>query len=452
MNEHRALWQTFHERFDPELPAPVEWRAPRVHSPAKKMLETLDRPFGISRTLLMGTVGTGKTTELLRVAEGREKGELVVFMDLAQHFAEVVKDPNALDRIYAWEVCFLAGLALVARFKERLGHELDPHLVKQLGEAWQGLAAATGTPTPQLDLTTFSKDALELGATLAVAGDLGFAALGLKAAKAVVGAVRGPWTLPLGRSPNTLPDQDRRVQDLLGAVNLLLGEVQSKHRRVLLVIDGLDRIRDLSRAKALFVESQLLSQLSCPLIVCGPFALRHDLSTAGVRGFKTTPLVNEPVLNHDNPSLPGPGVEFFRDLYLQRVKDLGLEAQNKISPELLGKLAYYSGGRARDFVRFIRSLAELAWDRAMPQATPELVDQVLDEWRLRQEIGLDKGHLQLLEEVAKDPQHRLPPGALARELLNYQHLLPYPNDSEWYFPHPLLTMHLVRTSQAGSGG
>jgi hypothetical protein len=263
---------------------------------------------------------------------------------------------------------------------------------------------------------------------------------------------RRSWNLPLGRSEKALPDQDRQVQELLGAVNLLLGEVQSKHRKVLLVIDGLDRIRDLPRAKALFVESQLLSQLVCPLVVCGPFALRHDLATAGGRGFKADALVNEPVLKHDEPSHPGPGVDFFRELYAHRVKDLGKEAQELVGPEQLGELAYRSGGRARDFVRFIRSLAELAWDQDAHAATPELVKQVLDEWRLRQETGLHKGHIQLLQDVMKDPEHRLPPGDLAYELLDYQHLLPYPNNSEWYYPHPLLTMHLVRPPQTGAEG
>jgi hypothetical protein len=109
----RDLWREFYDRFDPELPAPMEWRAPRPHSPAKRMLETLDRPFGTPRILLMGTVGTGKTTELLRVTEEREQRELVVFLDLERHFTNVVKDPNALYRIQAWEVCFLAGLARV---------------------------------------------------------------------------------------------------------------------------------------------------------------------------------------------------------------------------------------------------------------------------------------------------------------------------------------------------
>ncbi|MFE8603940.1 P-loop NTPase family protein [Archangium violaceum] len=186
----------------------MKWRAPRPHSPAKKMLETPDRPFGTPRILLMGTVGTGKTTELRRVAEEREQRELVVFLDLEWHFTNVVKDPNALYRIQAWEVCFLAGLALVFRFKERLGLELDPDMVKQLGEAWQRLAEATKTPNPQFDLGSFAKEALELGATLATTGALGLeasgASWGLKTAKTAAAAMRS-WNLPLGRSEKPHP-------------------------------------------------------------------------------------------------------------------------------------------------------------------------------------------------------------------------------------------------------
>lgn len=450
----RDTWRKLYERFDPEQPAPKRWRAHRTQTPAEEIIKTLERPFGIPRLLLMGTVGTGKTTELLGVAEERQNKDLVVFMDLARHFAEVVKDPRALDRIEAWEVCFLAGLALVSQFHTQLGSELDAEMVKQLGAAWRELTTATETPTPQLDLGSFGKEALDLGATLAATGLLGPPAQGaavvFKGAKAMVSGLK--WTLPIGRSAKPLPDQDRHVQDLLGAVNLLIGEVQSKYRRVLLIIDGLDRIRDLPRAKALFVDSQLLSQLQCPLVVCGPSALRHNPATAGVRGFRTMALVNEPVLDHAQPSRHGPGVKFFHELYEQRVAELKSEGQGLVSPEQLEELAYRSGGRARDFVRFIRSLAELAWDQDVDSATPDILKQVLDEWRLRQETGLRTEHIRLLEEVVKDPEHRLPLGELADELLTYQHVLPYPNDSEWYYPHPLLMMHLIQASPAGSGG
>jgi predicted ATPase len=391
----------------------------------------------------MGTTGTGKTTELLHVAEEREERELVIFLDLERHFTQVVKDPNALNRIQAWEVCFLAGLALVFRFKVRLGTELDTEMVKHLGEAWQTLAEETETlASRQFELSSFAKEALSLGASLATGALLAGSTWGLKPARS--GSTRAlSWELPLGRSERAPPDQDPRVQELLSIVNLLLGEVQQKHRKVLLIIDGLDRIRDPGRAKALFVESQLLSQLQCPLVVTGPVALQHHLTTAGVRGFKPLTLVNEPVLDHDDPTRLGPGVEFFRELYAHRVGNLGNETQELVGPMHLRELAYRSGGRARDFVRFIRSLAEAGWDQDAPTATPELVRLVLDEWRQRQETGLTSEHIQLLEKVMRDPEHRLPLSELANALLDYQHLLAYSNDSEWYYPHPLLTMRLL---------
>jgi len=434
----RDLWRKLYERFDPELPAPMEWRAPRPHSPAKRMLETLDRPFGTPRMLLTGPVGTGKTTELLHVAQEREKSDLVVSLDLARHFTQVVKDPNALNRVQAWEVCFLAGLALVFRFKERLGTELDADLVKQLGEAWQTLILAPR----QFNLNSFAKEALSLEATLATRPWVVGIDWGLKPTQS--GSMRlSSWELPLGRSETALPDQDRQVQKLLSIVNLLLGEIQQKHRKVLLIIDGLDRIQDPARARALFVESQLLSQLQCPLVVCGPIALQPPAARAGVHGFETLWLVNEPVLDHDDPTRSGPGVEFFRELYEHRVRDLGNEVHELVGPTQLRELAYRSGGRARDFIRFIRSLAEVGWDQDAPTATPELVGQVLDEWRRRKETGLTSEHIQLLEKVMRDPEHRLPLSELASELLDSQHLLAYPNDSEWYYPHPLLTMRLL---------
>lgn len=224
-----ALWEKLWKRFDPDRPPYTRWRAERPNSPAGRILRRLDRRYDTPRILLTGTVGTGKTTELMRVAEEREGHELVVFLDLAQHFSEVVRDAAALDRIHAWEVCFLAGLALVGTVKERLGHELPPKDVEELGKAWSSLAQATGAPPAQLDIGVLTKAAAELAAWAApsaIAGPIGQAAAGsLKLAGAAASAIR--WALPLGRSEKLLPDQDTRVQSLLGSVNVLIGEIQS---------------------------------------------------------------------------------------------------------------------------------------------------------------------------------------------------------------------------------
>src|SRR5262245_19375805 len=103
----RAVWEILMDRFDPKVPVRKEaWRASRERSPAAAIVRSLDVPRGIPRVLLTGTVGTGKTTELLRIAEARTAKEFVVFLSLERHFHEVVGDLPALQNVSAWEVCF----------------------------------------------------------------------------------------------------------------------------------------------------------------------------------------------------------------------------------------------------------------------------------------------------------------------------------------------------------
>lgn len=449
----RDLWQRIFERFDPTQPAGESaWRADRPLSPFEDINQSLDRPFGIPRLLLTGTVGTGKTTELLRIAEARARKEFVVFLDLERHFEQVVGDTAALQHVSPWEVCFLVGLALLRSAEDRLGFTFPaPHL-EDLKQAWIRLAKSSGevTQEPALDLAKLAKSMVLLASSAApplaggAAGAVGSALSALAAA-----ADAGKWSITLGLTKKALPDQDAQVQTLLRCVNVLIGLVHQRAGRVLLIIDGLDRIESFDRARELFIDSQMIGQLDCRIVLCGPFALRRDGLIVNVRAFSDVPpLVNVPVLSQQDPALPGAGVRFFHELFARRVADLG--ATDLLDPSLLDRLAYYSGGRAREFVHLIRRLSELAWDEGAPSATPAIVDKVIDERRRRREMGLTREKIRILEAVAADPDHRLPDGDDARSLLATGALLPYPDGSEWYYPHPLLTMNLVRVKRAGS--
>jgi hypothetical protein len=452
----RALWQSIYERFDPEQAAQHRsWRADRELSPAKAIDHALDRPFGIPRVLLTGTVGTGKTTELFRLAEARTGKEFVVFLDLERHFSEVVGDPAALQNVSSWEVCFLAGVALLRAAEERLGFQFPAEHLRDLERAWSALAKASGEveAQPRVDVAALAKSMVVVAGTTAplLAGPLGASATaGLTLLQQLTDDAP-KWSLPIGLKKRALPDQDHQMQTLRACVNVLIGLVQLRATKVLLILDGLDRIRDFERAKALFVDSKMIAELDCRTVLCGPFALRHHPAMAAIRGFSSVPpLVNEPVLLQRDPTLVGPGVHFFCDLYQRRVAEL--DAHDLIPQHLVTRLAYYSGGRARDFVTFVRELAGYAWDADAEQATDDIIAKVLDEQRRKRETGLHRGHIELLASIAEDPEHRLPEGPLAQELLSYGTLLPYPNESEWYYPHPLLTMHLVRPKPSGSPG
>lgn len=431
-----SVWEEVYQRFDPEKPAQkAEWRALRPQGPSGDILKNLEASFDESRILLIGTIGTGKTTELLQIAEQRATEDFVVILDLVQHFGEVVGDAGALQQIAPWEVCFLSALAVIRAAEDWAGHQWAQKSLNELGAAWSDIAGtAYETPTPDIDIADVAKSVALLGSMV------------VNGSKAMSGALQQlasivKWKLPLGLGKKSLPDQDGKVRRLLNATNHVIGELQQTYgRRVLLVIDGLDRVKP-ERASELFVDSDLIGRMDCREIVTAPF--RHSMELVAIRQFEPFTLVNVPVLDQKNPSIPGEGIEFFYELFAKRTKDLTQEIL--IGGEDLKKLAYYSGGRARDFVRAIRMLARRCYVAESEQASSEQIDEVLREARLLLEQGLNRGDIDLLRMVQEDKEHRLPDDERIWALLNLWRLLPYPNESEWYYPHPLLTLGVLKT-------
>ncbi|MEZ4312068.1 MAG: hypothetical protein R3F14_28915 [Polyangiaceae bacterium] len=154
----RDLWQQIYQRFDPVEPAVSRAiRMDREESPAGQMMKLLELPFGSPRLLLTGTVGTGKTTELFRVAEEREGRELVVFLRLDKHFEDTMGDRAALNAIAAWEVCFLAGLAIL-RVAESIGFQMPKQHERDLAQAFtKAVRAAGAEDVPEVDVMKLAK-------------------------------------------------------------------------------------------------------------------------------------------------------------------------------------------------------------------------------------------------------------------------------------------------------
>ncbi len=101
------VWNAIRNRFRPDEWSPRDdWRAERAGSPSDRILKSLERaahdrmttgeekPSDEPRFLFAGTVGTGKSTELWKVAEVRaRKGEeFVVFVNLVRHFGRIAEE------------------------------------------------------------------------------------------------------------------------------------------------------------------------------------------------------------------------------------------------------------------------------------------------------------------------------------------------------------------------
>lgn len=447
----QQIWAKVYERFDPEQPAQDKaWRVERTYSPAKDIERELARPIGgHKRFMILGGVGSGKSTELFGIAEVRSETGPVVFLDLYNHFEQRVGDIAALDRVQPWEVLLLVGLAVFGAAEHRFDHKWDKSLRSDFEAAGRAFAEP-GENGAEFDLGKLASSvaALAGGAVGAVVAGPAGAVVG--ASLVAVGDVAKSvqWRFKIGtpgRAPHS--DQDTRVQRLLASVNALIGDIQRRYATKLTVfIDGLDRIKDRARTEALFVDSALFGSIECDVVLTGPMALHWGSLRKHVRKFTTKILTNAPVIDRRDPRswIPGgPGVEQCVEVYRRRTEDLG----GALIPEpLLRKLAYYSGGRMREFVRLIRALAGPAWDRSLSQVDDEIVESAIDELREETEAGLTRKHLGILRELIEHPGE-LPNDELVAEMLDVCLILPYPNESEWFFPHPLLLkVKLAKTS------
>lgn len=439
-----TAWRELFQRFDPEATTDrAEWFVPRERSPIVKIESDIADelyPLGV-HALLTGTVGTGKSTELMKLALHRSNANFVVLVDLVAHFNRVVQDDAALHQIAPWEICFLAGLQVLRAAEEVLGFSPPNADYAALETAWRKAAKATGTEAPsesKIDLAKLAKGLVVTASSIAHPAAGGAAAGGLKLLESMTESASAErrWTLPWARGQVTRSDQTEELQSLLLLVNRILAQIAQHHRPVLLVIDGLDRITDTAQASALFIESTLLSRLACNVVLTGPFALRHRPELTNVRGFQSGVLVNEPVLDKSSPLKHGSGTKFFVELYRTRVKDLG--AEQALSDKQLHRLAYYSGGRAREFVALVRLVARQGVSNYVPIATDEMIDRAIDERRRFREQGLNARHVEILQQVAASEQKLLPSAPETWTLIDTERLLPYPNDSEWFYPHPLL--------------
>lgn len=436
----QKTWAKVYERFDPERPADRAWRVDRKYSPAKAIVDELARPMGGHKHyMILGGLGSGKSTELIGIAEARSERGPVVFLDLVKHFETRLNDIAALDRVQPWEVILLVGLGVFAAAEQRFGHKWSDELRKDFEAAGRSFI---DDPTKQgeFDLAKLASSVAALAGG-ALTGSVAIGA-GLIAVSELVKSFTFKIGIP-GRAARS--DQDQAVRQLLTAVNALIGALQGEYStRLTVFVDGLDRVKKRAQTEALFVESSLLGSLECDLVLTGPMALHWGSLRKHVRRFTTKILTNAPVIDREAPRScepGGKGIDLCIEVFHRRTRDLG-----EIVPEpILRKLAYYSGGRMREFVRLIRELSGPAWDRGLAQVTDEVVEQAIDNLREETEAGLTQKHLDVLQQLLDNPDV-LPDNDVVAEMLDLCLILPYPNKSEWFYPHPLLLMVKLPTA------
>lgn len=445
-DEAESFWKAVHEAFDPIRPVTdPKLRVEREarYNPMVELDRRLRLPIGRTCYGVAGSVGSGKSTELLAAADKLTDDALVVFVDLWQHFESSVRDPGALNHLQPWELIGLLGLSLVRAGTDRFGHEWEGR-EERLAEALGAFAAADGA-TPSVDVARLAG-----GLAVAAGGAVGaIAGTGLQLLKAATDS----WTWRIGlRDRKRSSDQEPRVRRVLEATNDVIEALQSAFdRKLILVVDGLDRVQASDTFKELFVESNLLRELACDAIVSVELVLAQRYRSR-LRLSKTFELTNIPVASASDPWSEGPGIAFFDEVVRRRLASLNVTVPSDAFPaNVVRYLAWCSGGRLRDFMSLIREIAIHGLINGVTATAPEAVEAVVDDFRREREGGLNAEEIKQLQAVLEDSKHDLPNGEIALTLLDKHQLLAYPNQSTWYLPHPVLMLKRLQRPHALRG-
>jgi hypothetical protein len=439
MNEEIADgWREMRRRFRADDVARAEWLVERPESPIDRIVKDLAWSPTSERSLLCGSRGTGKSTELRRAFQAFiARQRRVLYFDLYRTL-ENEGSQGRLTDLEPWEIAILvAGAALGAL--RAISHPAEPELTTRLAAATKGLLAgddkARGEQTRSL-VAGFAQ-LVAAGASAAVLFSGAAAPLAGPAGAATSGLLGGLFAaVKLGSGNAKRADDDTVVQALGEAVNAIVRELGTVAGPVILLLDGLDRATEDSAGKAAadrWFGSSLLAQLGTALVATAPWWVLHGKTP----GWGMHSLCEVPVLDrHHLPSPNADAIRFFTDVYRRRTADLPLAL---VPPALVEELAFVSGGIARDFLKLIGGplAAECGPDGVVADA--EAVRRVVKEWRITEvEAGLSSNDIDILKGVRDDPTLRPPSGEDATRLIVTRRLLPYRNDSEWFYPHPAL--------------
>lgn len=407
----------------------------RSDSVARKIANSLDAGYDEQgKWVICGSVGTGKSTELTKLAELLTGSHLVVGVDLWRAAARI-------DEVSAAEILFCIGAAAIRTAANRFGHQVDPQLQKHLEKTFAGLLdqrhnIAVADLVEGVTLLAF--DLLAPGSGSAVKA-------GLQATRAATGAPIVPVGRPaLGGLTRPVKDGDPALDALVWVVDQILVDV-SQIRAPLVLVDGLDKLTKIDSIRDLFATSRTLAKPQAPLVYTGPVTLMLAAEWSAAANYfdrarLTNLIVAAPTTStrHVSSEMVVVGRAAAREIIARRCAAAKLELSGVLANEALDLLITKSGGLTRQLLQLLREAAKLAGMDGLTIIDLPTAARAADEWRKEFEItmtGIRREELEYIE------AHGEPKGGqVSHELLLWNYAIPYANGDMWFAPNPLIEL------------
>jgi len=391
----------------------------RGHEPLHEIRTWLLKQQEPAKFLLAGHRGSGKSTELNRLAaQPAIQERFAVVKYSVQKLLDLV-DLDYVDLLFisaaiTFDQLVTAGPAPIA---------LQAEIVDQL-DRWRRTVVEKMT-----DAAEGAEVGVEGGAKLNILGTF-FAGF------------QSRLRLEHTTRKITRETIEPRVSDFLKTLELFYKEVDAaladRGQRLLLIVEDLDKIPDIEKAHALFREKgSYLAQPPCSILYTVPIALHYDSEFQGViRTFgHSVFLPNVPLVQRNGEPYP-PGEGLMRRFVEQRI------ASDLIEPDALAAAVAASGGVFQQIQRLMEKACLRALGSEERAISKDDVDHAARDLRFELERALASEHYAILDEVERTAE--APADAEVLRLLHSLHLIEYRNDDRWCQINPLLTTTLKR--------
>ncbi|KYF58115.1 hypothetical protein BE08_15705 [Sorangium cellulosum] len=378
----------------------------KLPGPIEKLRQRLLSGTRDTKLFLSGHVGSGKSTELSRLAvdpQIRERFSVLMLRFEEQEWA-------TLD---ASQVLFRLAGALFESHKAQLSEEKRwKKVVAELNDRIfqpMGIQGKEGSSSLEFDLVVVK---LKQELKLSDKARRQFRAFG--------------------------ETQQSLLQDFLAALvddienALSLDEGPSE---LLVMVDDLDKVRGVEAQKEIF-DTNLNALLAPPLRVVYtlPTGVPFGESRADIRQnvehlFPVRVLGRAPGTFKPEDAFLDERMGFFHELVRQRVDP------DLIEPQVVRLAAMYSGGVLRDFLRMLREGVQMATYNDQPVLDTIAMTYALNDARLKESVGLYGPDYEALAHAHRTNELR---SAEDRRYLDLSRIIESFNGSAWFDAHPLL--------------
>ncbi len=429
-----AFWLRLYQAFEPSEILVGKRQAlycTREHDPYDKLVQLFrdEEALGVPRktrpplVYFTGHRGSGKSSLLFKLLEHYKAEFFVVYVNVSHNLDN--------SKAHLIDVLYLLGFALFQAGRQE-GLKLNERLLEDLVEKISTITEKeTGKKDEALNVGELAK-----GLIVFTAG-----VLGNKIGEKLAEAVLKPFSLSSGVTEEQAKSRtvEPQIQHILTQINLIVADIESESgKRLMVIVDDLDKIQRQEQAEAIFLQSRALHGPICRIIYTVPMLVYTDLPFGEVeQDANSYFLPNVRLYSRlDRTKRHEKGYAEMREVAEKRLQTLQLTETELFAEGVLNQLIFKSGGLMRWFIRLVNEACRSAERRGTEKVTMDAAQEAIADLLAESTRRLSREAKVELKKVHEE--HSPSNSKESNDLIHAFLILAYQNGSTWFDAHPLI--------------